>query len=364
MNVSFLNLKNIHEGLRADLRAATDRVLGSGRFVLGPEVAAFEGKFAEYCGAKHAVALNSGTSALHLALLAAGVRAGDEVITVPMTFVATVSAIQYTGARAVFVDVDPKHYTLDPAKLEKAVTARTRAVIPVHLYGQPADMDPIRDIARRHGLAVIEDACQAHGASYKGHRTGALGDIACFSFYPSKNLGACGEGGAVVTNSPDYDRKIRMLRDWGQETKYRHVMKGFNYRMEELQAAVLGVKLPHLDGWNESRRVAAAAYARALSGSGIQMPLERADSHHVYHVYPIRVPDRMRAKGRLHEAGVETSIHYPDPIHLMPAFADLGYGEGDFPVAEAIAREELSLPMVPGLSAGEIEHVAHTLRTL
>jgi len=364
MNVAFLNLKEIHEGLSVDLKAATDRVLGSGRFILGPEVASFEGMFAGYCGARHAIALNSGTSALHLALLAAGVRPGDEVITVPLTFVATVSAIEYTGARAVFVDVDPKYYTLDPEKLESAITARTRAVVPVHLYGQAADMGPIREIARRHGLTVIEDACQAHGSAYLGKKTGNLGDLACFSFYPSKNLGACGEGGAVVTNNPDYDRRIRMLRDWGQESKYLHVVKGFNYRMEELQAAVLSVKLPHLEALNESRRECAAIYSESLGGSGIALPAERPGTRHVYHVYPVRVSNRLSAQKYLRESGIETGVHYPQPVHLMPAFADLGYAEGSFPVSELIAREELSLPMFPGLGRDEIEHVAQTLENL
>jgi dTDP-4-amino-4,6-dideoxygalactose transaminase len=362
MNVTFLNLKEIHENLRSDLQAAATRVLESGRFVQGPEVAAFEKDFAVYCGARHAIALNSGTSALHLSLLAAGVKAGDEVITVPLTFVATVSAIQYTGARVVFVDVDPKYYTLDPDRLEQSITARTRAIVPVHLYGQTADMDPIREIARRHGVAVIEDACQAHGASYRGRRAGGLGDLACFSFYPSKNLGACGEGGAVVTNDPDYDRQIRMLRDWGQEGKYHHVVKGFNYRMEELQAALLGVKLPHLEAWNESRRKCARFYAEELEGSRIGLPLEMPETRHVYHVYPARVKDRLSLQRKLKEAGVETGIHYPEPVHLMPAFADLGYRAGSFPIAESIAREELSLPMFPGLGRSAIKHVADMLK--
>jgi dTDP-4-amino-4,6-dideoxygalactose transaminase len=361
MNVAFLNLKEVHRSLKSDLEAAASRVLGSGRFVLGPEVTAFEQDFARYCGSPHAIAVNSGTSALHLALLAAGVKAGDEVITVPMTFVATVSAISYTGARVVFVDVDPRYYTMDPGKLEQAITPRTRAIVPVHLYGQTADMDPLLEIARRHGLTVIEDACQAHGASYRGRRTGCLGDLACFSFYPSKNLGACGEGGAVVTGNPDYDRKIRMLRDWGQETKYHHVLKGFNYRMEELQAALLGVKLPHLEGWNESRRQAAALYREALQDAPAILPAERPEAGHVYHVYPVLVQDRQSAQRKLREGGVESGIHYPEPVHLMPAFADLGYGAGSFPVAESIAREELSLPMFPGLGLREIEHVARVL---
>ncbi|MBI3857674.1 MAG: DegT/DnrJ/EryC1/StrS family aminotransferase [Planctomycetes bacterium] len=362
MKVSFLNLREVHEQLRPGLESAALRVISSGRFVLGPEVEKFEKDFAAYCGAAHAIAVNSGTSALHLALLAAGVKAGDEVITVPLTFVATASAIQYTGARVVLVDVDPEYYTMDPEQLRSAITARTRAILPVHLYGQPADMDPINDIARRHGIPVIEDACQAHGASYKRRRTGTLGQLSCFSFYPSKNLGACGEGGAVVTSDPEFDRKIRMLRDWGQESKYRHVLKGFNYRMEELQAAILNVKLPHLEAWNDARRQCAEFYAAELRDSTARVPLERPGTRHVWHVYPARVRDRSAVRSRLHEAGVETGIHYPDPIHLMPAFADLGHGPGSFPISEAIAREELSLPMFPGLGRPEVEYVGRLLR--
>ena len=362
MNVSFLCLKETHDELKLDLEAAAIRVLSSGRFVLGPEVSAFEREFAAYCNTRHAIAVNSGTSALHLALLAAGVGPGDEVITVPLTFVATASAIHYTGARIVLVDVDPTHYTMDPELLEKAITPRTKAIVPVHLYGQPADMDPILDIARRLGLVVIEDSCQAHGASYKGRAAGSLGHLACFSFYPSKNLGACGEGGAVVTGDSRYDKKIRMLRDWGQESKYHHVLKGFNYRMDELQAALLRVKLPHLDAWNASRRKAAAAYTEELEGSGVVLPAERTGTRHVWHVYPILVSDRTSLKARLQTAGVETGIHYPYPVHLTRAFSDLRYVVGSFPVSEAVAREELSLPMFPGLGRDAIRHVAKVLK--
>jgi dTDP-4-amino-4,6-dideoxygalactose transaminase len=357
VNVSFLSLKETHDGLKLDLEAAAIRVLNSGRFVQGPEVAGFEREFAAYCGTRHAIAVNSGTSALHLALLAAGVGAGDEVITVPLTFVATASAIHYTGARIVFVDVDPKYYTMNPELLETAITPRTKGIVPVHLYGQPADMDPILDIARRHGLVVIEDACQAHGASYKGRAAGSLGHLACFSFYPSKNLGACGEGGAVVTGDSRIEKKIRMLRDWGQESKYHHVLKGFNYRMDELQAALLRVKLPHLDAWNASRRKAAETYGDELDGSGVGLPAERAGTRHVWHVYA----DRTSLKARLQTAGVETGIHYPYPVHLTRAFADLRHAVGSFPVSEAIAREELSLPMFPGLGRDAIRHVAKVL---
>src|SRR5579859_2018603 len=265
IKVPSLDLKAQYRSIKPEIDAAIARVLDSGQFVLGPEVAEFEQEFAAYCGTGECIALNSGTSALHLALLAAGVGAGDEVITVPFTFVASVAAVVYTGARPVLVDIDPKSFTIDPAAIEAAVSPRTKVILPVHLYGQTADMDPIMEIARRHKLIVIEDAAQAHGAKYKGRRAGSIGDMACFSFYPGKNLGAYGEGGAVATNNSEYARTVRMLRDWGQDRKYHHVLRGYNYRMEGFQGAVLGVKLRHLEQWTETRRNLVQQYNRLLS---------------------------------------------------------------------------------------------------
>src|ERR1700733_965175 len=265
--IRFLDLPSEYLELKTEIDAAVARVLESGQFVGGPEVAALEEEFASYCGARHGIAVNSGTSALHLALLAAGIGAGDEVITVPFTFVATVAAIIYAGSRPLFVDIDPRSYTMDVTQIERVIPKRTKAFLPVHLYGQPADLDPMLEIARRHHLVVIEDAAQAHGAEYKGRRVGSIGDLGCFSFYPTKNLGACGEGGMVVTNRPDYDRTIRLLRDWGQESKYYPILKGYNYRMEALQGATLRVKLRHLEAWNEARRALAAHYDALLAGS-------------------------------------------------------------------------------------------------
>src|SRR6266850_6139745 len=267
--IPFVDLQSQYHGIKSEIDAAVGRVLESAQFILGEEVAGFERDFARYCQTPECVAVNSGTSALHLALVAAGIGAGDDVITVPFTFVATVAAIGYTGARPVFVDIDPRSFTLDVAQLEAAITPRTKAVMPVHLYGQPADMDPILAIARKHGLVVIEDACQAHGAEYNGHRVGSLGDLGCFSFYPGKNLGACGEGGIVTTSNPKYADTMRMLRDWGQAQKYHHVLRGYNYRMEGLQGAILRVKLRHLDAWTDQRRSRAAEYNRFLQGSEV-----------------------------------------------------------------------------------------------
>lgn len=357
MKVPFLDLRRQHAPIQDRLEDATLRVIRSGRYVLGPEVAAFESEFARYCGTRYAVALNSGTSALHLALLAAGVGRGDEVITTPLSFVATVSAIHYTGARAVFVDVDPRTYTLDPALLAVAITPRTRAIMPVHLYGRIADMSAIREVAGR--LPVIEDACQAHGAALEGRRAGSLGDLGCFSFYPSKNLGACGEGGAVTTDDPERAETIRRLRDWGQSGKYRHVLKGFNYRMDELQAAVLRVKLERLDGWNAERREIARAYRRALEDLPLALP-EDVDGH-VYHLFAARAKGRDELRRALESAGVETGVHYPVPLHRVPAFAEFGYVEKRFPAAEAVADEEISLPLYPGLSAEEVDTVRRAL---
>ena len=362
--IPFVDLKAQYASIKDEVNAAIQGVLQTCQFTLGTEVAAFEAEFAAYCQAKHGIGVNTGTSAIHLALLAANIGPGDEVITVPFTFVATVSAICYVGARPVFVDIDPRTFNIDADTIEAAITKKTKAILPVHLYGQPADMDPILDIARRHGLVVIEDACQAHGAEYNGRRAGSLGDMGCFSFYPGKNLGAYGEGGMVVTDNPDYARTIRMLRDWGAERKYHHVLKGYNYRLEGIQGAVLRVKLRHLEAWTQARRAAAGRYDRLLAGSGVRTPEAMPDARHVYHIYAIRTPHRHAWQEALQAQGIQTGIHYPTPVHLLPAFADLGYSPGDFPHAEQAANEVLSLPMFPELTAGQCEEVARAVSGL
>lgn len=360
--IPFVDLRRQYLELKADIDAAVLRVLDTGQFVLGPEVEAFEKEFAAMHGADAGIAVNTGTSALHLALLAAGVGPGDEVITVPFTFVATTAAVVYTGATPVFVDVDRDTFTMDVSQIEQAITERTKAILPVHLYGQPADMDPIMEIARRRGLAVIEDACQAHAALYKGRPVGVIGDAGCFSFYPGKNLGAYGEGGIVVTNRPDFTRDIRMLRDWGQEKKYHHVLKGFNYRMEGMQGAILRVKLRYLQAWTDARRRHAAMYRQMLADSGVTAPIEAAYARHVYHVYAVRTAERATLQRTLQSHGVSTGIHYPVPVHLQPAYADLGYKAGDFPESERAANETLSLPMFPELTATQIEQVCSAVK--
>jgi dTDP-4-amino-4,6-dideoxygalactose transaminase len=362
--IPFVDLKAQYLSIREEVNAAIQGVLDRCEFTLGSEVAAFESEFAAYCEATHGVGVNTGTSALHLALLAAGVGPGDEVITVPFTFVATVSAIDYTGAKPVFVDIDPRSFTIDVAAIESAITERTKAIVPVHLYGQPADLDPILDIARRHRLIVIEDACQAHGARYKGRRVGSLGDMGCFSFYPGKNLGAYGEGGMVTTDRADYARTIRMLRDWGAEKKYEHVLKGYNFRMEGIQGAVLRVKLRHLETWTEARRAAASRYDALLEGSGIETPHVASYARHVYHLYVVRSPERQAWQKALAAKGIQTAMHYPTPIHLLPAFADLGYRRGQFPHSEHAAEEVLSLPMFPDLTEAQCTQVARAVREL
>ena len=359
--IPFLDLNAQYLTIREEVEPAILNVISSSQFVLGKEVDAFEREFAEYCGGAYSIGVNSGTSALHLALLAAGVGPGDEVITVPFTFVATVAAIRYTGALPVFADIDPKSFTLDPAQLERAITPRTKAVIPVHLYGHPADMDPIMEIANRHGLVVIEDAAQAHGAKYKGRRVGGIGQMACFSFYPGKNLGAYGEAGAVVTSDPAYNSKIRMLRDWGQQKKYMHEIQGYNYRMEGIQGAVLRVKLRRLEGWNAARRRHAGHYTASLSTCGWRTPEVSKSVEHVFHVYAIRSAGRAELQAQLHAEGIQTNIHYPIPIHLLPAHADLGYKAGEFPHSESAANEVLSLPMYPELSSDQVQTVAQAL---
>jgi dTDP-4-amino-4,6-dideoxygalactose transaminase len=362
--IPFVDLKAQYASIKEEVNAAIQGVLESCQFTLGAEVAAFEEEFAAYCQSKSGIAVNTGTSALHLAVLAAGIGPGDEVITVPFTFMASVSAIDYTGARPVFVDIDPRTYTMDPRRIEAAITPRTKAILPVHLYGQTADMDPILEIARRHGLVVIEDAAQAHGAEYKGRRAGSIGDMGCFSFYPGKNLGAYGEGGLVTTDNPEFARKIRMLRDWGAERKYHHVLKGYNYRMEGIQGAVLRVKLRYLEGWTEARRAAAGRYDSLLAGSGVPTPVAMDYARHVYHIYAVRTRSRQAWQDALLAQGIQTGIHYPFPVHLLPAFADLGHVAGAFPESERAALEVLSLPMFPELTADQTAAVATAVRGL
>jgi dTDP-4-amino-4,6-dideoxygalactose transaminase len=356
--IPFLDLKAQYASIKDEIEPAVLRVLASGQYILGDEVAHLEEEFANYCNVKHAIAVNTGTSALHLALLAAGVGPGDEVITVPFTFVATVSAICYTGARPVFVDVEPVTLTMDPAEVEAKITSRTKAIIPVHLYGQMAEMDAIKAIADHYRVPIIEDACQAHGAEYKDRRAGSIGVSGCFSFYPGKNLGACGEGGMVVTNSDDQAQTMRMLRDWGQEQRYRHLLKGFNYRMDAIQGAILRIKLRHLEAWTEARRAHARRYSLLLAGSPhLKTPVEVSDRRHVYHVYAVRSRDRDGLQRALSAEGIQSGLHYPIPVHLQKAHADLGYQAGDFPISEAAAREFLSLPIYPEMTARQVEQV-------
>lgn len=360
--IPFLDLKAQYQSIKKEIDEAISNVLESTQFVLGNEVAAFENEFAIYCNARYGIGVNSGTSALHLALLAAGVGAGDEVITVPFTFVATVAAISYTGAKPVFVDIEPDSFTIDVKQIEKAITQQTKAILPVHLYGQPVDMDPILEIAQRYDLTVIEDAAQAHGAEYKGRRVGSIGDLGCFSFYPGKNLGAYGEGGMVVTNNENYVHTIKLLRDWGQERKYHHVLKGYNYRLEGIQGAILRVKLRHLEAWTKARQSHAKQYDEQLANSGVQIPNVMSYSHHVYHIYAVRTNQRDTLQQQLQQQQIQTGIHYPIPVHLMPAYADLGYQVGDFPQSELAAKEVLSLPMYAELSNLAIEQVCGSIQ--
>lgn len=361
MKVPFVDLGAQHRPLEPELRGVFDRILERSSFILGPEVKQFEEAFATYLGSSFCVAVNSGTSALHVALLALGIGPGHEVITVANSFIATAEAISAVGARPVFVDVSPDSYTMDPALVEGAMTERTRAILPVHLYGQPANLDLLLAVARRHNVALVEDACQAHGAEYKGRKAGTLGIAGCFSFYPSKNLGCCGEGGAVVTDNPEFAERVRMLRDHGTLRKYEHQFPGYNFRLEALQAAILSVKLGHLDGWNEQRRRLAQRYNELLADSAVIAPAELAGARHVYHLYVVQVDGRDGLRARLTEQGIETGLHYPLPLHLQPAYRDLGYHEGNLPVSEKLSKRILSLPMYPGLSLEAAEFVVKTL---
>jgi dTDP-4-amino-4,6-dideoxygalactose transaminase len=364
MKVPFVDLNLLHKDIEDELREVFSRVLKSSAFVLGPEVERFEKDFAAYCGTAHCVAVNTGTAALHLVLASLGVGPGDEVITVPHTFIATAEAITAVGATPVFVDIDPISFCMDPNQLEGAITDKTRAIIPVHIYGQMADMDPISAIAARHGIPVIEDACQAHGAEYKGRKAGSLGIAGCFSFYPGKNLGACGEGGAVTTDDAALAQRLRMWRDHGSGKKYEHQFAGHNMRMEGLQGGILAVKLRYLDRWNDQRRQAAQHYANVLAGSQITLPTEMSYGRHVYHLFVVQTEDRDDLRHQLADAGVESGLHYPIPLHLQEAYRHLGYNKGDFPVTEKVKDHILSLPMYPGLANEAIEHVAAELQEI
>ena len=359
--IPFVDLKAQYRSIKDEVDAAIQRVLDNTSFVLGREVEAFEAAFAEYVGAKFCVGLNSGTAAIQLAVSACEIGVGDEVIVPANTFFATAEGVSTAGATPVFVDADPVSYGIDVNRIEAAINERTRAIMPVHLYGQSADLDPIFDIATRHNLVVIEDAAQAHGSKYRGNRVGALGRAGCFSFYPGKNLGAYGEGGAVTTNDEDVARRVRLLRDHGSERKYHHDIIGYNFRLEGIQGAVLGVKLKHLERWNNMRREHATRYNELLKGRDVVLPNEMEYALHIYHLFVIQSEDRDALQTSLNEAGVQTGIHYPIPIHLQPAYSFLGHEVGDFPETERQARRVLSLPMFPELTNEQIEKVARVI---
>ena len=366
MTVPFVDLQAQYRAIKTEIDEAVARVIESCAFILGPEVEAFETEFAEYVGARFCVGVSNGTAAVQLALTACGVGAGDEVVVPANTFFATAEAVSTAGATPVFVDCDAVSRNIDPARIEAAITPRTRALLPVHLYGQPADLDAVFEIAARHNLIVIEDAAQAHGAEHRGRRVGALGRAGCFSFYPGKNLGAYGEGGAVVTNDAEVARRVRLLRDHGSERKYRHEIVGYNFRLEGIQGAVLRVKLRHLDRWNDLRRAHAARYDELLGAldaeaHGLTLPRELPYARHVYHLYVVESDARDELQKHLTAAGVQTGIHYPVPIHLQPAYAARGHKAGDFPVAERQAARVLSLPMFPELTGEQIGRVAEAV---
>ncbi|MGD8806793.1 MAG: DegT/DnrJ/EryC1/StrS family aminotransferase [Chloroflexota bacterium] len=361
-NVPFVDLQIQYQELKAEIDAAMQQVLDTSSYILGPAVADFEADFADYCDVSEAIGVDSGYSAVELALRANGIGPGDEVITQANTFIATVLPVLNAGAKPVLVDIHPDNYNLDPSKLEAAITPATRAIVAVHLYGHPADMAPILEIARRHNLVVVEDAAQAHGARYYGHRIGGLGHVAAFSFYPTKNLGAFGDAGAVTTNDPELAEQVRLLRNLGQPVKYVHAQRGFNFRLDSLQAAVLRQKLTRLDSWNAQRQHLARRYDRGLAGLPLVTPTEAPWAEHVYHLYVIRAARRDALQQHLADHGVATALHYPVPLHRQEALQELGYRPGDFPVTERYAQEILSLPMYSGMTEADQDHVIQVIR--
>jgi dTDP-4-amino-4,6-dideoxygalactose transaminase len=364
--VPFLDLTRQYRRIEAEILLAQKRVLEKGHFILGEEVSSFEEEFARYCGVRYGVGVGSGTDALFLALKAANIGEGDEVITVSHSFIATAFAISQTGAKPIFLDIDPKFYTMDPNALEdflkKRKRKRVKAILPVHLYGHPAEMEAIMEIARRYHLMVVEDACQAHGAEYRGRKAGSLGHLSCFSFYPTKNLGAYGDGGIVLTNERRYDERLRLLRRYGEKKKYEHVSKGWNSRLDEIQAAILRVKLKYLDQWNGERRKKALVYKRMFENIEVRCPVENEQTRHVYHLFVIQTKKRNALQVFLKKKGIETLIHYPVPTHLQMVYKELGYRRGGLPVTEKVAREILSLPLFPELTSEEIREVQEQLK--
>lgn len=363
-NLPLVDLKAQHAAIATEVEAAVNRVMSNADYILGSDVAAFEEEFARYCEAAYSVGVDSGMSALELGMRAMGIGPGDEVITPAGSFIASSSAISFTGAAPIWVDAEPKTYNLDPAHIEAAITERTKAIMAVHLYGQPAEMDRIFEVASRHNLPVIEDACQSHGARYKGRRTGSMGAFAAFSFYPSKNLGAYGDAGALTTNDSDLAERVRMMRNYGQRGKYDHVYLAWNRRLDTLQAAILRIKLRHLDQWNASRRRLASLYDELLAQSGVIVPYVRSDVEHVYHLYVIQVDRRDDLQSELASRGIGTGIHYPVPIHLQEAYRAKGFGPGSFPVSESAAQRVLSLPMYPELNETDVRRTAEAVVTI
>jgi dTDP-4-amino-4,6-dideoxygalactose transaminase len=363
MNIPLVDLKAQYLTIKSEIDAALQDVINNTAFILGKAVSNFESAFAKAHGVKHCVAVGSGTDALHAALWGAGIKSGDEVITVPFTFIATVEAISLMGAKPVFVDIDPKTYTMDPAKIERAITPKTKAILPVHLYGQAAAMDEISAIARKHNLVLIEDAAQAHLAKYRGKSVGQFGKATCFSFYPGKNLGAYGEAGGVITDDDNLALKLRQLRDHGQVEKYNHAFWGHNYRMDGFQGAVLGVKLKYLDKWTERRRQIAQSYRKQLEGVGdLVMPYEAPNMYHVYHLFVLRTKKRVELMKFLSEKGISTGLHYPISLHMQPAYQHLGYKKGDFPVSEQAADECISLPIFAELTNEQVDYVVSMVK--
>ncbi|MFQ5821522.1 MAG: DegT/DnrJ/EryC1/StrS family aminotransferase [Candidatus Heimdallarchaeota archaeon] len=358
--IPFVDLKKEYAEIRQEIHNAIQRVLEKQWFILGEELEKFEQEFPNHIGAKYGIGVNSGSDALYLAVNSLGVGKGDEVITVSHTFISTVDAIVRNGAKPIFLDVDPETYTIDVTQIEKKITERTRAIIPVHLYGHPSDMDPIMEIAEEHNLFVIEDACQAHGAEYKSKKVGSIGHIGCFSFYPAKNLGAYGDAGMIVTNNEEMAGRLRMMRNYGQLKKYYHEFLGVNSRLDEIQAAILRVKLKHLDEWNEKRRKVARLYNEFLENS-VVTPTQREYAKHVYHVYAIRHKNRDKLEEHLEKNGIQTLIHYPIPVHKQKAYLDLGF-QLNLPVTEKICHEILSLPMHPWMNSDEVSTISKVIK--